>query len=83
VADIAAQVGQLKAEADKATEARHRAEAELGAATSRVEEVQRELAEFGVTTLAEAREKGKKMETALEGEAGRVRALLGKAGGQA
>lgn len=84
MADIAAQVGQLKTEADKATSARHRAEAEVAAATGRLTDVRRELeTEFGVTTLAGAREKGTQMETALEAEAERVRALLRQAGGQA
>jgi hypothetical protein len=82
--DIAAQVSQLKTEADKATSVRHRADAELAAAAARLEETQVELRdEFDVETLAEARTKEKRMETALEAEAARVRELLQQAGGQA
>jgi hypothetical protein len=82
VADIAGQVGQLKAAADKATEARHRADAEVTAVAGRLAETQQELrTEFDVETVAEAREKETRMETALEAEAARVRGLLLQAGG--
>jgi hypothetical protein len=84
MADIAGQVGQLKVAADKATAARHRADAEVTAAAERLEETQQEMqTEFDVETLAEAREKEKRMETALEAEAARVRGLLLQAGGKA
>jgi hypothetical protein len=54
------------------------------AAAERLEETQQEMqTEFDVETLAEAREKEKRMETALEAEAARVRGLLLQAGGKA
>jgi len=82
--DIADQVGQLKAAADKATAARHRADAEVDTAAALLEEAQRELRdEFKVDTLDKAREKETQMETALEAEADRVRGLLEQAGGRA
>jgi D-ribose pyranose/furanose isomerase RbsD len=75
---------QLKAAADKATAARHRADAQLAAATERVQQVLGELkAEFKVESLAAAREKEKQMKDALAGETARVRSLLEQAGGQA
>lgn len=84
MADIAGQVGQLKAAADKAAEARHRADAEVAIVAARLTETQQELRdEFQVETLAEAREKETRMETALEAEAARVRGLLLQAGGKA
>lgn len=83
MADIAAQVGQLKAAADKATSARHRADAEVTAAASRLAETQQELrTEFDVETVAEARGKETRMKAALETEADRVAGLLLQAGGR-
>jgi hypothetical protein len=84
MADIAGQVGQLKDAADRATEARHRADAAVEAVSARLEETQQELrTEFDVENLAEARAKEKRMETALEAEAARVTGLLQQAGGRA
>lgn len=83
MADITQQVAELKTQADEATAARHRAEAELAAAADRAQAARARLQEeFKVGTVAEARDKEKRMETALENEVARVRGLLAQAGGE-